>query len=135
VRRFLAEQFQQSGLELHPECNPVEVLKQPNGKLTCVIKCADGSTQQITDNDAVMMATGRVPKTRGLGLQVRVGVLGRGGGEGGWGGGLGRGVGEGGWAPGERGAFGASAAAAAATAAVGEFLQLDGGLVVPACCP
>ncbi len=71
VRTFMTEQFAQSGLQLHSECNPVEVKKQADGRLTCVIKRADGSTEEIKDSDAVMMATGRVPKVKGLGLEVR----------------------------------------------------------------
>lgn len=72
-RKFMAEQFAQTGLNMHPKCNPVEVKKQPNGKLTVVIKKADGSTAEIADNDQVLMATGRAPNIEGLGLE-EVGV-------------------------------------------------------------
>jgi len=68
-RKFLAEQYETSGLHLHPECTPVEVKKQDDGKLTIVIKRKDDSTFEIADNDAVMMATGRAPNTEKLGLE------------------------------------------------------------------
>nr|UBZ25208.1 glutathione reductase [Chlamydomonas sp. UWO 241] len=68
-RKFLGEQYAVAGLHLHPETNPVEVKKQPNGKLTIVIKHHDGRLEEIADNDAVMMATGRSPNVSNLGLE------------------------------------------------------------------
>ncbi|PNW78971.1 hypothetical protein CHLRE_09g396252v5 [Chlamydomonas reinhardtii] len=69
VRKFAAEQYAAAGLHLHAGCNPVSVSKQPNGKLSLVVKGPDGATSTLTDLDQVMMATGRVPKTSGLGLE------------------------------------------------------------------
>jgi hypothetical protein len=57
-RRFIAEQFSQAGLNLHKEKSPVEIKRQPNSKLTVVVKSLDGSLQEIADNDQVLMATG-----------------------------------------------------------------------------
>jgi lysine/ornithine N-monooxygenase len=57
-RKFLAEQYAQTGLNLHSECSPTEVKKQSDGKYTVVIKDASGALKELTDNDAVMMATG-----------------------------------------------------------------------------
>lgn len=37
---------------------PVEVKQQPDGRLTVVIKQADGKVEEIADNDQVLMATG-----------------------------------------------------------------------------
>lgn len=56
----MAEQYAQTGLRLHPQCSPVEVKKQGNGKLTVVIKHADGKVEEIADNDQVLMATGKL---------------------------------------------------------------------------
>ena len=47
--------------------------KGEDGKLTCTIKDNDGKLTEITGCDQVMMATGRAPKTHGLGLE-EVGV-------------------------------------------------------------
>jgi len=68
-RKFLAEQYAQTGLNLHSECSPTEVKKQSDGKYTVVIKDASGALKELTDNDAVMMATGRAPNVKGLGLE------------------------------------------------------------------
>ena len=57
-RKFLGEQYAQTGLRLHPQCVPVEVKQQPDGRLTVVIKHADGKVEEIADNDQVLMATG-----------------------------------------------------------------------------
>ncbi|KAG2453963.1 hypothetical protein HYH02_001010 [Chlamydomonas schloesseri] len=69
VRKFAAEQYAAAGLHLHHSSNPVSVSKQANGKLSLVVKGPDGATSTLTDLDQVMMATGRVPKTSGLGLE------------------------------------------------------------------
>eukprot|EP00798_Chlamydomonas_sp_ICE-L_P027078 gene27078-2310_t len=68
-RSFLAEQYNQAGMKLHPETTPVEVTKQADGKLTLVIKDKDGNNTPLTDIDVVVMATGRSPKVQGLGLE------------------------------------------------------------------
>ena len=60
VRKFAAEQYAAAGLHLHAGCNPVSVSKQPNGKLSLVVKGPDGATSTLTDLDQVMMATGEM---------------------------------------------------------------------------
>jgi glutathione reductase (NADPH) len=69
VRNFLTDQFLQTGLQLHPGTSPTKVVKQPDGRLTVSLSSKDGSSVEIKDNDQVLMATGRVPKTQGLGLE------------------------------------------------------------------
>lgn len=69
VRKFITQQFVTTGLQLHAESNPVEVKKQADGRLTVVVRSADGTLTELADNDAVLMATGRVPNTQGLGLE------------------------------------------------------------------
>jgi hypothetical protein len=53
VRKFAFEQYAASGLNMHPGFSPVEVRKQENGKLTCVMADKDGNKVEITDNDQV----------------------------------------------------------------------------------
>uniref|UniRef100_A0A7S0WML1 Glutathione-disulfide reductase n=1 Tax=Chlamydomonas leiostraca TaxID=1034604 RepID=A0A7S0WML1_9CHLO len=67
--KFATEQYAQSGLNLHPGFKPQEIRKQPNGKLTVVFTDKEGKSVEVADNDQVLMATGRVPNTRGLGLE------------------------------------------------------------------
>jgi len=71
VRRFAADQYAATGLNLHSECTPVEVKKDATtGKLTLVIKHGpSGEMREIGGLDQVMMATGRAPRTVGLGLE------------------------------------------------------------------
>jgi glutathione reductase (NADPH) len=71
VRRFAAEQYAATGLNLHSECTPVEVRKDSStGKLTLVVKhTPSGEKREISGLDQVMMATGRAPRTGGLGLE------------------------------------------------------------------
>ena len=57
-RKFIAEQYAQTGLNLHKESTPTEVRREPDGKLTVVVRKPDGSTEEIAGNDVVMMATG-----------------------------------------------------------------------------
>ncbi|KAJ9508896.1 hypothetical protein QJQ45_028222 [Haematococcus lacustris] len=91
VRKFVTEQYQQAGLQLHPGLSPTEsvlappslmwqVRKQADGRLTVVFSAKDGGSYEIADNDQVLMATGRVPNTHGLGLEeagVKVGPKGQ----------------------------------------------------------
>ncbi|KAG2495814.1 hypothetical protein HYH03_006055 [Edaphochlamys debaryana] len=70
VRKFANEQYVAAGLHLHPSVNPVSVQRQPDGKLSLTVKAVEGgATTTLTDLDQVMMATGRAPKTQGLGLE------------------------------------------------------------------
>lgn len=71
-REFVAEQYAEvGGLKLHPGQSPTEVVKNGDGSLTMKMKDSNGSESSITAA-VVMMATGRSPNTRGLGLeQVR----------------------------------------------------------------
>ncbi|KAI8467436.1 MAG: hypothetical protein J3K34DRAFT_454500 [Monoraphidium minutum] len=69
VRQFAADQYTASGMHLHPRHVPKSIAKQPDGRLTVVFEDGDGNTVEIKDNDQVLMATGRVPKVGGLGLQ------------------------------------------------------------------
>lgn len=68
-RKFLCEQYAQSGLILQKELNPVEIKKQEDGRFTVVLKSANGTLSEVNDNDQVLMATGRAPNTKGLGLE------------------------------------------------------------------
>lgn len=54
----MAEQYAQTGLHLHNESTPTEIRRGADGKLTVVVKKADGSVEEIAGNDVVMMATG-----------------------------------------------------------------------------
>lgn len=68
VRKFATDQYTQAGLQLHSGCNPLEIRKQQDGRLTAVIKAKDGSTVDLGDNDYVLMATGEWLDTSAVSL-------------------------------------------------------------------
>ncbi|GBF98807.1 glutathione chloroplastic [Raphidocelis subcapitata] len=69
VRKFATEQYAATGLNLHAGLKPAEVTRQPDGRFAVTLVGEDGSRTVIKDNDQVLMATGRAPKTSGLGLE------------------------------------------------------------------
>jgi glutathione reductase (NADPH) len=63
VRDFAAEQITQSGVQIHSHTEIESVEKLDNGKLKACLN--NGST---VETDCILMATGRLPKSEGLGL-------------------------------------------------------------------
>jgi hypothetical protein len=53
VRQFAFDQYAASGLTMHAGYSPVEVKRQENGLLTCVVADKEGNTLEIADNDHV----------------------------------------------------------------------------------
>eukprot|EP00891_Asterochloris_glomerata_P007600 jgi/Astpho2/7600/Aster-02504 len=71
-RLHLEEEFKKQGISLWPTYSPTKaswVTKQSNGKLTVVGKNKDDEEKTVEDVDFVLMATGRKPRTQGLGLE------------------------------------------------------------------
>jgi len=65
LRRMLADQMIARGIDLRHDINIEKIEKLDSGKLQATL--TDGSTLQT---DVIMMATGRVPNTHGLGLDA-----------------------------------------------------------------
>ena len=73
VRKFVAEQYELHGLNLHPEATPTEIKKGPDGKLTLISESKQHGKVVLEGLDQVLLATGRKPNTRNLGCEeVRV---------------------------------------------------------------
>merc|ERR1712046_215352 len=70
-RAFIANQMEKNcGCKMRKLHTPEGVEKQPNGKLTVIMKSVvTGELVRETDFDDVLMATGRYPNTWELGLQ------------------------------------------------------------------
>ena len=68
LRDTLAEEMRKKGIDLRMDCDIQSIEKRDNGEL--LLKLSNGDT---IHTDAVMYATGRIPKTEGLGLD-RAGV-------------------------------------------------------------
>lgn len=64
VRDFTAQEMRKKGVNLHFNSNISEINQQDDGSLLATLE--DGSTLEV---DAIMYATGRKPKTAGLGLE------------------------------------------------------------------
>ncbi|MEZ4237765.1 MAG: glutathione-disulfide reductase [Myxococcota bacterium] len=63
VRRFLAQQMAASGIECITGCMPTYIDRDHNGLR---VRWSDGGTSHA---DGILMATGRIPNTAGLGLE------------------------------------------------------------------
>ena len=68
-RKFLAEQYQQNGLNLHVSSTPQSIEKGADGKFTLVCKGPDDKEFRLDKLDCVLMATGRHPNTKNIGLE------------------------------------------------------------------
>ena len=75
-------EYQRQGIHMYPTFCPQKVQKDPDGHFTVVAKNSQGKEMALTGMDTVLMATGRSPNSKGLGLEeVRCWYLGvRGGG-------------------------------------------------------
>ncbi|MBM7112659.1 glutathione-disulfide reductase [Archangium primigenium] len=65
VRAFLTQELRKKGVDLRPETQVADVEKRPDGSLS--VLTGMGETLEV---DAVLFATGRVPHTKGLGLEA-----------------------------------------------------------------
>ena len=75
VREHVTEELRRRGVRMHPEHEIDRIVRQGDGSLEVRIK----DTGETFVTDAVLMATGRAPNTRGLGLEaVGVALDGRG---------------------------------------------------------
>ncbi len=68
-RKFVTEQYEAKGLNLHPESTPEKIVKNDDGSLTLHLKTKAGEAYTIDGLDQVLMATGRKPNTAKLGLK------------------------------------------------------------------
>ena len=74
ARDFVAGQYRNAGVKLALETTPTKIEKGGDGKLTVTCEPKDGEAYTIGDLDLVMMATGRAPATKNIGLEeVRAG--------------------------------------------------------------
>ena len=65
----MAEQYKVAGLNIHASFSPSKIVKGPDGKLTLHAESKQGEKLALEGLDHVLMATGRAPNTRNLGLE------------------------------------------------------------------
>ena len=68
VRAHLSIELVRHGIDLRLHATPVSVERQADGSLAAVLRTDGGDERH--EVDAVLLATGRVPATRGLGLEA-----------------------------------------------------------------
>ena len=68
-RKFIAEQYEVHGLNIHSESTPTRIEKQSNGSFTLHVKKKSGQEEAIEGLETVLMATGRSPNTQNMNLE------------------------------------------------------------------
>ena len=68
-RKHVEEEYQRQGIHMYPTFCPQKVQKDPDGHLTVVARDSQGKEMALTGMDTVLMATGRTPNSKGLGLE------------------------------------------------------------------
>ncbi len=68
-RKHVEAEYQRQGIHMYPTFCPQKVSKDPDGHLTVIAKNSEGKEMALTGMDCVLMATGRKPNSRGLGLE------------------------------------------------------------------
>ena len=67
-RKFIAEQYEVHGLNIHSQSTPTKIEKKDDGSLSLHIKHSD--KEEVIDGlEVILMATGRNPNTQNIGLE------------------------------------------------------------------
>ena len=71
----MGQQYKQAGINMALNTSPTKIEKGSDGKLTVTAEPKDGEPYTVGGFDIVMMATGRAPSTKNIGLEdVRPGA-------------------------------------------------------------
>ena len=65
----MGNQYKQAGINMALQTSPTKIEKGSDGKLTVTAEPKDGEPYTVGGFDIVMMATGRAPSTKGIGLE------------------------------------------------------------------
>ena len=68
-RLHAGELYKQAGVKLQLNASPKKIEKHGNGKLSVTVEPKEGEPYQIDDVDHVLLATGRKPNTKNIGLE------------------------------------------------------------------
>ena len=69
IQDTVTKEYERAGVNLHKKSNATKIEKDANGKLSVTYKDDDGNESTLTDVDHLIWAVGRVPNTRGIGLE------------------------------------------------------------------
>ena len=73
-RKHTEAEYQRQGIHMYPTFCPQKVEKDPDGHLTVIAKNSEGKEMALTGMDCVLMATGRSPNSKHIGLEEVHGV-------------------------------------------------------------
>ena len=65
----MAEQYQQAGLHIHAQTTPQRIDKNPDGTLKITADSKSNGKVELDGFDVILMATGRRPNTKNMGLE------------------------------------------------------------------
>ena len=68
-RKFIAEQYEVAGLNIHSQSTPTRIEKKDDGTLTLHVQKKSGEEEAIEGLEVVLMATGRSPNTQNMNLE------------------------------------------------------------------
>ena len=68
-RKHVEAEYQRQGIHMYPTFCPQKVEKDPDGHLTVIAKNSEGKEMALTGMDCVLMATGRSPNSKHIGLE------------------------------------------------------------------
>ena len=68
-RKFIAEQYEVAGLNIHSQSTPTRIEKKDDGTLTLHVQKKSGEEEVIEGLEVVLMATGRSPNTQNMNLE------------------------------------------------------------------
>ena len=68
-RKFIAEQYEVAGLNIHSQSTPTRIEKKDDGTLTLHVQKKSGKEEAIEGLEVVLMATGRSPNTQNMNLE------------------------------------------------------------------
>ena len=68
-RKHVEAEYQRQGIHMYATYCPQKVVKKPDGSLTVTAKNGDDKEMVLEGVECVLMATGRKPNTKGIGLE------------------------------------------------------------------
>lgn len=68
-RKHVEAEYRRQGIHMYATYCPQKVVKEDDGSLTVTAKNGDDKEMAIKGVDCVLMATGRKPNTKGIGLE------------------------------------------------------------------
>lgn len=69
IQETVTKEYERLGIKLHKRSQASKIEKDANGKLTVTYKDGEGNEEVVSDVDHLIWAVGRIPETRGIGLE------------------------------------------------------------------